>query len=123
MACMCAQTRPRFILSSERVWGNVARTHVNSKGKNPLPEALDLIAAEKRYFHQLQYTDTGPTSPRAHPIVPNRDGASLEKTPSCSSHRYDSNEKALKDSWVFRFRSRCRRTGSGRPKRLRVSTQ
>ena len=32
--CMCAQTRPRFILSSVRVfsWDGV-RTHVNSKGK------------------------------------------------------------------------------------------
>ena len=32
---MCAQTRPRFILSSERVLGNVVRTHVNSKGNIP----------------------------------------------------------------------------------------
>ena len=46
MECMCAQTRPRFLLSSKRVWGEVGgvgggggngvRTHVNSKGKNPL---------------------------------------------------------------------------------------
>ena len=33
MECMCAQTRPRFILSSERVLGGGVRTHVNSKGK------------------------------------------------------------------------------------------
>ena len=34
--CMCAQTRPRFILSSERVfWGNGVWSHVNSKGKIP----------------------------------------------------------------------------------------
>ena len=33
--CMCAQTRPRFMLSSERVLGNVVRTHVNSKGNIP----------------------------------------------------------------------------------------
>ena len=33
MECMCAQTRPRFILSSERVLGNGVRTHVNSEGK------------------------------------------------------------------------------------------
>ena len=33
---MFAQTRPRFILSSERVfWGKGVRTHVNSKGKIP----------------------------------------------------------------------------------------
>ena len=36
MKCMCAQTRPRFILSSKRVfWGNGVWTHVNSKGKIP----------------------------------------------------------------------------------------
>ena len=36
MKCMCAQTRPRFILSFERVfWGNGVWTHVYSKGKIP----------------------------------------------------------------------------------------
>ena len=33
MECMCAQTRPLFILSSERVLGNGVRTHVNSEEK------------------------------------------------------------------------------------------
>ena len=37
--CMCTQTRPRSILSSERVLVKGVRTHVNSKGKTPLPEA------------------------------------------------------------------------------------
>ena len=37
--CMYAQTRPRFILSSERVLGNGARTYATSKGKkSSLPE-------------------------------------------------------------------------------------
>ena len=31
MECMCAQTRPRFILSSERVLGYGVRTHVDSR--------------------------------------------------------------------------------------------
>ena len=35
MKCMCAQTRPRFILSSEGVLGDGVWTHVNSKGKIP----------------------------------------------------------------------------------------
>ena len=35
MECMCAQTRPQFILSSERVFENGVRTHVNSKGEIP----------------------------------------------------------------------------------------
>ena len=33
MECICAQTRPRFLLSSKRVLWNGVRTHVNSKGK------------------------------------------------------------------------------------------
>ena len=37
MESMCAQTRPRFILSSERVLGNGVRTRVNPKGKIPSP--------------------------------------------------------------------------------------
>ena len=40
MECMWAQTRPRFILSSKRVWGNGVRTHANSKGINPLYQGL-----------------------------------------------------------------------------------
>ena len=39
MEGICAQTRPRFIPSSGRVLGNGVRTHVNFKGKSPLPEA------------------------------------------------------------------------------------
>ena len=35
MECMCAQSRPQFMLSSIRVLGNGVRTHVNSKGKIP----------------------------------------------------------------------------------------
>ena len=35
MEYMCAETRPCFILSSERVLENGVRTHVNSKGKIP----------------------------------------------------------------------------------------
>ena len=35
MECMCAQTRPRVILSSERVLGIGVTTHVDSKGKIP----------------------------------------------------------------------------------------
>ena len=33
--CMCAQTRPRFVLSPERVLGNGIRTHVHFKGIIP----------------------------------------------------------------------------------------
>ena len=39
MKCMCAQTRPRFILSSERVfWGNELEPMFTPREKSPLPE-------------------------------------------------------------------------------------
>ena len=49
MKCMCAQTGPRFILSSERVfWGNGVWTHVNSKGK--IPSTRKLLRTCKAYL-------------------------------------------------------------------------
>ena len=46
MECMYAQTRPQLILSSERVLGNVVRTHVTSKGKkSTLPETQRRVEA------------------------------------------------------------------------------
>ena len=40
MECMCAQTRPRFILSSERVLGEWSKNPCNFQlQKSPLPEA------------------------------------------------------------------------------------
>ena len=39
MKCMCAQTRPRFILSSERVLGGMEfEPMLTPRGKSPLPE-------------------------------------------------------------------------------------
>ena len=39
MKCMCAQTRPRFILSSEGVfWGMEFEPMLTPRGKSPLPE-------------------------------------------------------------------------------------
>ena len=40
MGFVCAQSRPQFILSFERGLGNGVRTHINSKGKNPLYRRL-----------------------------------------------------------------------------------
>ena len=40
MECMCAQTRPRFTLSSERVWGEMeSEPMLTPREKSPLPEA------------------------------------------------------------------------------------
>ena len=39
MKCMCAQTRPRFILSSERVFGGMEfEPMLTPREKSPLPE-------------------------------------------------------------------------------------
>ena len=40
--CMCAQTTPRFILSSKRVLGNGVRAHVNATGK--------ILSTRKNFF-------------------------------------------------------------------------
>ena len=65
MECMYAQTRLRFILSSERFWGgNGARTHVNSKGKIP-STAKNLIGEgsnPRRCIKQDREPKTLPTS-------------------------------------------------------------
>ena len=53
MKCMYAQTRPRFILSSEGVfWGNGVRTHVNSKGKIPSTENVPRGGSNPRHCGQ-----------------------------------------------------------------------
>ena len=65
MACMCVQTRPLFILSSERVLRNEARTHVNSKGKIPsnrgseegwTRDAASCRTASQTHYYQLSYS-------------------------------------------------------------------
>ena len=58
MKCMCAQTRPRFILSSERILGGSGVwTHVNSKGKkSPLPESFPRGGSNLRRCRQRAQT-------------------------------------------------------------------
>ena len=65
MGCMCAQTRPWFILSSKRVLGNGVRTHVNSNGKIPstggseegrTPDAASRRTASPTHYW-LSYSD------------------------------------------------------------------
>ena len=51
MECMCAQTRPQFILSSKRVFRNEVRTSVNSKRKIPSTEDSD---SGEDWTHGLQ---------------------------------------------------------------------
>ena len=53
--CMCAQTKPWFILSSEGVLRNWVRTHANSKGKSTLPEAQRRVEPVTMH-HEGQWT-------------------------------------------------------------------
>ena len=41
MECMCAQIRPWFIISSEKILGSGVRTRVNSKEKFPSTEGSE----------------------------------------------------------------------------------
>ena len=70
MEYMCAQTRTWFIFSSERVLGNVVRTHENPKGNIP---SIGEVADQAFYLTQSQYTDTQPTSPSADLLTSGRE--------------------------------------------------
>ena len=71
MECMCAQTRPRFILSSERVLGEWSRTHVNSKGKIPSTGKIFLrgVSNPRRCIKRGSEPNTLPTSSCGPPSV------------------------------------------------------
>ena len=57
MKCMCAQTRPRFILSSERVfWGMEFEPMLTPKEKSPLPENVPRGGSNPRRCGQRAQT-------------------------------------------------------------------
>ena len=61
MKCMCAQTRPRFILSSERVfWGMEFEPMLTPREKSPLPENFSRGVSNPQ--HCGQWAQTLPTS-------------------------------------------------------------
>ena len=61
MKCMCAQTRPRLILSSERVFGGIEfEPMLTPREKSPLPENLPRGGLNPRRCGQR--TQTPPTS-------------------------------------------------------------
>ena len=63
MKCMCAQARPRFILSSERVFGGMEfEPMLTPREKSPLPENvprggsnMDAVDSEPKHC-QLSYS-------------------------------------------------------------------
>ena len=70
MKCMCAQTRPRFILSSEGVLGMEFEPMLTPMEKSPLPENVPRGVSNPRHFgsepmhYQLSYS-----SPRMTAII------------------------------------------------------
>ena len=72
--CMCAQTRPRLILSPERVIGECSQTNVKSKGKIPSAEARRRIDPRRcttrtasPTHYRLSYSVPLPLSPVSLP--------------------------------------------------------
>ena len=61
MKCMCAQTRPWFIVSSKEFWGNGVRTHVNCKEGNPLYWRFRGGSKPRRCIRQDSEPNTLPT--------------------------------------------------------------
>ena len=79
MKCMCAQTRPRFILSSERVFGGMEfEPMLTPREKSPLPENVPRGVSNPRHcgsepkHYQLSYSGPCPdgTLPRWHCVLP-----------------------------------------------------
>ena len=57
MECMCAQTRPWFILSSERVLGEWSQNPCQPQGQNPLYQKISPHRKiEPMTLHQAQHT-------------------------------------------------------------------
>ena len=57
MKCMCAQTRPRFILSSERVLGGMEfEPMLTPREKSPLPENVPRGGSNPRHCGQRAQT-------------------------------------------------------------------
>ena len=80
MKCVYAQTRPRFILSSEGVfWGNGVWTHVNSKGKIPSTKNVPKGGSNPR--HCGQRAQALPTEL----FRPSRRSEEIVKISSCAS--------------------------------------
>ena len=59
--CMCTQTRPQFILSSEIVFWEWSQIHVNSKGKSPLPGKKKISSEEDKIHDTTSSRTVNPT--------------------------------------------------------------
>ena len=119
MKCMCAQTRPRFILSSERVLGGMEfEPMLTPREKSPLPENSPRGGWNPRRCGQR--AQTLPTSYSGPLRVPPREWKVPGSNPACagifsgSSHTSDlkigTPVTTLPGAWRYRVS-----TGTGRP--------
>ena len=82
MKCMCAQTRPRFILSSERVFGGMEFEPMSTpREKFPLPENFPRGGSNPRRCGQR--AQTLPTSYSGPPYVAIERGDTLPTPGIC----------------------------------------
>ena len=78
MKCMCAQTRPRFTLSSERVfWGMEFEPMLTPREKSPIPENLPRGGLNPRHCGQRAQTllTSYSGTPAIDPNLPNLHGS------------------------------------------------
>ena len=69
MECMCAQTRPQFILSSKSLGGMESETMLTPREKSPLPEAWTHSAASHRTVSPAHYQMSYSSSPIATEVL------------------------------------------------------
>ena len=91
MECTCAQTRPRFILSSEGVFrGMKSETMLTPRGKSPLPGAQRRIepATLQHAGQRARHTIDWAIPPLPSPPPPNTHTLSLSLSLSRNSNCY-----------------------------------
>ena len=87
MKCMCAQTRPRFILSSERVFGGMEfEPMLTPREKSPLPENVPRGGSNPRRCGQ-----------RAQTLPTSYSGPLFRMF--CSKQKQNKTEKGVKNRW------------------------
>ena len=104
MNCMCAQTRPRFILSSERVLGGMEfEPMLTPREKSPLPENFPRGGSNPRRCGQLPTSYSGQASSESSPLLCGETGSDNE--PSRGGREAASVCICLQKSVVWALRS------------------
>ena len=99
MKCMCAQTRPRFILSSERVFGGMEfETMLTPREKSPLPENFPRGGSNPRRCGQRAQTLPTSYSGPHHDYNDDDDVAAAVKPVSPSHYQNLHNQRKTKEN-------------------------